>query len=105
MTISFVHCSLVALLEVDLLCIVPHATSHVTCLFFVLATNDVQYQSITRHLLIIFDFDDITNLDISPVTPFETLVSSLDNKLFNRLSVNDVASLSQSFVFPKVQNS
>ena len=105
MTIGFVHCSLIALLEVDLLCIIPHTTSHVTCLLFVLASNNVQYESINWHLLIIFDFDDISNLDISPVTPFEALVSSLDNKLFNRLSVNDVASLSQSFVFPKVQNS
>ena len=105
MTIGFVHCSLITLFEVDLLCIVPHTTSHVACLLLVFASNNVQYESIAGHLLIIFDFDDISDLDTSPVPPFETLMSSLDNKLFNRLSVYDVACLSQSFVFPEVQNS
>ena len=104
MTVCFIHCALVALLNVDLFGIIPHRTTHVACLLLRLASNDIQNKSIAWHFLVIFNFDDIADLDTCPVTPLEALVSSLNYKFLNRLTVDDISCFSKSFVFPKIED-
>ena len=103
MIVRFIHGPLIALLQVYFLGVVPHASSLVASLLILFAPNDVQYQGITRHLLVVFDFDYIANLDVGPVTPLETFVPLRKDEFLNWLVVDVVSCLTKFLVVPQVK--
>ena len=103
MIVRFIHGPLITLLQVDFLGVVPHASPLVAGLLFLLASDDVQYQGVTWHLLVIFDFDDIANLDVGPITPLEAFVPLCEDEFLNWLVVDVVGSLTEFLVVPQVE--
>ena len=100
MTICLVHGALVALLQINSLSIVPHASSLVAGLFILLAPYDVKNQGVTRHLLVVLDFDDISNLNICPIAPMKAFVALCEDKFLYRLAVDVVRGLSKFLIVP-----
>ena len=63
----FVHCPLVAALLTWVADVLPQGAPHEASLVLGLASNDVQDQGITGHLLVLLDFNDVSCLDALPV--------------------------------------
>ena len=87
MSACLIHCALVAALLARIADVFPQGAPHVASLVLGLASNDVQDQGITGHLLVLFDFDNISSLDALPVLQLEALASLAENKLLHWLTV------------------
>ena len=99
---SLVHCSLVAALRCWIAEVIPEPTSHVAGLVDGLASDYVQDECITWDLLVLLDFDDVSGLNACPVKELERLAPLIEDKLLDRLLVNNISRLLQLLIMKVV---
>ena len=99
---GLVHCSLIATFCNWVSDIILQSSSHVALLILIFASLDIKDQSITRYFLILFDFDDVSSLDVLPLSKLKALAFLLEYKLFDWLFVYDYFSLFQFIVVENV---
>ena len=105
MSACLIHCALVAALLARIADVFPQGAPHVASLVLGLASYDVQDQGVTGHLLVLFDFDNISSLDALPVLQLEALASLAENKLLHWLTVYLFCSLLEFLVMEIVYRS